>query len=141
MGMMSRIKRLHMTLRASVALDGRAVTIFEQVFEYGQYNSPKSHQTFLDKLQSILPSKTSPNRDEAAKAFLNKALAQNGLPEKVVIDGSKSNYAALDALNVQLWLTGYFMLSLVEILDIKYLNNIVEQSHRWVKQKTRQAKL
>ena len=31
------------------------------------------------------------------------------------------------------------MLSLVEILDIKYLNNIVEQSHRWVKQKTRQA--
>ncbi len=31
------------------------------------------------------------------------------------------------------------MLSLIEILDIKYLNNIVEQSHRWVKQKTRQA--
>ncbi|WP_257793054.1 hypothetical protein [Vibrio parahaemolyticus] len=31
----------------------------------------------------------------------------------------KSNYAALDALNVQLWLTGYFMLSLVDILDIK----------------------
>ncbi|WCM68835.1 hypothetical protein K0819_24870 (plasmid) [Vibrio parahaemolyticus] len=46
---------------------------------------------------------------------------------------NKSNYAALDALNVQLWLTGYFMLSLVDILDIKYLNNIVEQSHRWVK--------
>ncbi len=31
----------YMTLRASVALDGRAITIFEQVFEYGQYNSPK----------------------------------------------------------------------------------------------------
>ncbi|AUI87900.1 IS6 family transposase [Vibrio azureus] len=28
------------------------------------------------------------------------------------------------------------MLSLIEILDIKY---IVEQSHRWVKQKARQA--
>ncbi|OMO32338.1 IS6 family transposase [Vibrio sp. 10N.222.47.A9] len=42
-------------------------------------------------------------------------------------------------MNVQLWLTGYFMLSLVEILDIKYLNNIVDQNHRWVKQKTRQA--
>ncbi len=37
-------------------------------------------------------------------------------------------------MNVQLWLTGFFMLSLIEILDIKYLNNIVEQSHRWVKQ-------
>ena len=33
-------------------------------------------------------------------------------------------------MNVQLWLTGYFMLSLVENFDIKYLNNIVEQSHR-----------
>ncbi len=31
------------------------------------------------------------------------------------------------------------MLSLTEILDIKYLNNIMEQSHRWVKHKTRQA--
>ncbi len=56
-----------------------------------------------------------------------------------MIDGSKSNYAAIDAMNVQLWLTGFFMLSLIEILDVKYLNNIVEQSHRWVKQKTRQA--
>ena len=75
-----------------------------------------------------------PNRDEAAaKAFLNKAIVQNGLPNKVVIDGSKSNYAAIDSMNVQLWLTGYFMLSLVEVLDIKYLNNIVEQCHRWVK--------
>ena len=57
----------------------------------------------------------------------------------MAIDGSKSNYAAIDAMNIQLWLTGIFMLSLIEILDIKYLNNIVEQSHRWVKQKTRQA--
>ncbi len=79
-------------------------------------------------------------RDEAAaKAFLNKAITQNGLPEKVVVDGGQSNHAAIDAMNVQLWLTGYFMLSLIELIDVKYLNNIVEQSHRWVKQKTRQA--
>ncbi len=82
----------------------------------------------------------SQNRDEAtAKAFMNKAIAQNGLPSKVIIDGSKSDCAALDSINVQLWLTGFFMLSLIEILDIKYPNNIVEQSHRWVNQKTRQA--
>ena len=94
----------------------------------------------VDKLGDVIDYYLSPNRDEAsAKAFLNKAIALNGLPDKVVIDGSKSNYAALDAMNVQLWLTGYFMLSLVEICNIKYLNNIVEQSHRWVKQKTRQA--
>ena len=94
----------------------------------------------VDKFGNVIDYYLSPKRDEAAaKAFLNKAISQNGLPSKVVIDGSKSNYAAIDSMNVQLWLTGYFMLSLVEILDIKYLNNIVEQSHRWVKQKTRQA--
>ncbi|MFA0715894.1 hypothetical protein AB4622_07740 [Vibrio splendidus] len=48
----------YMTLRASVALDGRAITIFELVFEHGQYNTPKNHDTFLDKLQSILPNKS-----------------------------------------------------------------------------------
>jgi hypothetical protein len=50
----------YMTLRASVALDGRAVTIYEEVFEYKHYNSPKSHQSFLDKLQSILPNEACP---------------------------------------------------------------------------------
>ena len=94
----------------------------------------------VDKFGNVIDYYLSSNRDEAAaKAFMNKAIAQHGLPEKVVIDGSKSNYAAIDAMNIQLWLTGIFMLSLIEILDIKYLNNIVEQSHRWVKQKTRQA--
>ena len=94
----------------------------------------------VNKFGNVIDYYLSSNRDEAAaKAFMNKAIAQHGLPEKVVIDGSKSNYAAIDAMNIQLWLTGIFMLSLIEILDIKYLNNIVEQSHRWVKQKTRQA--
>ena len=94
----------------------------------------------VDKFGNIVDYYLSPNRDEAAaKAFFNKAIAQHGLPDKVVIDGSKSNDAAIDAMNVQLWLTGVFMLSLIEIVDVKYLNNIVEQSHRWVKQKTRQA--
>ena len=94
----------------------------------------------VDKFGNIIDYYLSPTRDEAAaKAFLNKAIAQHDLPDKVVIDGSKSNYAAIDAMNVQLWLTGFFMLSLIEIVDVKYLNNVVEQSHRWVKQKTRQA--
>ena len=94
----------------------------------------------VDKNGDVIDYYLSKHRDEAAaKAFLNKPIAQNGLPEKVVIDGSSANHAALDAMNVQLWLTGYFMLCLIEICSIKYLNNIVEQSHRWVKQKTRQA--
>ena len=48
-----------------------------------------------------------------------------------MIDGSNTNLAALDAMIVQLWLTGYFMPCLIEICNVKYLNNIVEQSHRW----------
>ncbi len=94
----------------------------------------------VDKCGDVIAYYLSKHRDEAAaKAFLNKDIAQNGLPEKVVIDGNNANYAALDAMNVQLWLTGYFMLCLIDICNVKYLNNIVEQSHRWVKQKTSQA--
>lgn len=94
----------------------------------------------VDKRGDVIDYYLSEKRDEAAaKAFLNKAIENNGLPDKVVIDGSQSNAAALDAMNVQLWLTGYSMFSLIDVIHIKYLNNIVEQSHRWVKQKTRQA--
>lgn len=49
-----------MTLRASVSVKGRAVTLYEQAFEYKNYNSPKSHQHFLDKLQSLLPKGCTP---------------------------------------------------------------------------------
>ncbi|OMO32343.1 IS6 family transposase [Vibrio sp. 10N.222.47.A9] len=58
--------------------------------------------------------------------------------EKVVINGSHSNALALHNINVELWHSGR-MLSLVEILSIKSLNNIVEQSHRRVKGKMNQA--
>ena len=42
--------------------------------------------------------------------------------------------AALDTINIRLWLSGY-MLSMIEVFAVKYLNNIVEQSHRKVKRK------
>ncbi|MFT7452369.1 MAG: putative transposase [Patescibacteria group bacterium] len=45
----------------------------------------------------------------------------------MVIDKSGVNIASLDTLNVQLWLSGY-MLCMIEVLTVKYLNNIVEQS-------------
>ncbi|WP_265700607.1 hypothetical protein [Photobacterium obscurum] len=47
-------KRL-MVLRASIAVDGRSVTLFEQSFTFKQYNSPRSHQTFLDNFKAIYP--------------------------------------------------------------------------------------
>jgi putative transposase len=77
--------------------------------------------------------------ESAARAFFDKALnSSGGLPSKVVIDKSGANIAALDNLNVQLWLSGY-MLCMIEMITVKYLNNIVEQSHRTVKGKMRQC--
>jgi hypothetical protein len=49
-----------MTIRASIALHGRAVNLYEQVFEYKDYNSPRSHQIFLDNLATILPVDSTP---------------------------------------------------------------------------------
>ncbi|HHP0586166.1 TPA: DDE-type integrase/transposase/recombinase, partial [Vibrio harveyi] len=62
-----------------------------------------------------------------------------GLPEKVGIDKSGANALALHNMNVNLWLSVVFMLNLIEIVDVKCLNNIVEQSHRSIKQKMVQA--
>ncbi len=77
----------------------------------------------------------SKHRDEpAARAFLNKAIGHNGLPKKVVIDKSGANLAALESVNIALFLMGCFFL-MVDILQLKYLNNIVGQSHRSIKKK------
>ncbi|GAW47187.1 Uncharacterised protein [Photobacterium damselae] len=54
---------------------------------------------------------------------------------QVVIDKSGANARALHHMNVKLWKSVVFMLNLIEIIDVKYLNNIVEQSHRPIKQK------
>lgn len=53
-------------------------------------------------------------------------MRQHGLPDKVTIDKSGANTAALDALQEE---TG----AAIEIRQIKYLNNLVEQDHRAVK--------
>ncbi|WP_234911166.1 IS6 family transposase [Vibrio anguillarum] len=93
----------------------------------------------VDKYSAIIDFYLSETRDEsAARAFFNKAINQHGLPEKVVIDKSGANAAALDTVNLRLWLSGH-MLFMIEVLEIKYLNNIVEQSHRKVKGKMHQC--
>ena len=94
----------------------------------------------VDKYGDIVDFYLSKERDEkAAQAFLRKAINTNGLPDKVVIDKSGANALALHNLNVKLWLSVVFILNLIEIVDVKYLNNIVEQSHRPIKQKMVQA--
>jgi putative transposase len=72
-----------------------------------------------------------PTRDrDAAEAFLHKAIRSQGLPEKITIDQSGSNTAAITHYN-QTHKTAIIM------RHSKYLNNIVEQDHRAVKRITR----
>ncbi|KGK68152.1 transposase [Vibrio vulnificus] len=93
----------------------------------------------VDKVGDTIDFYLSETRDEAAAtAFLEKSIAQHGLPEKVVIDKSGANAAALIGLNGQIWLSG-LVGHLIDITAIKYLNNIVEQSHRPVKRKMKQC--
>ncbi|MDQ2822074.1 MAG: IS6 family transposase [Pseudomonadota bacterium] len=66
----------------------------------------------------------------AAKRFFDKAMGSNGDPDKVVMDKSGANKAAIDAINV-----GRDKPILVR--QVKYLNNIVEQDHRAIKRVTK----
>ncbi len=66
----------------------------------------------------------------AASRFFEKAMRQNGDPEKVTMDKSGANRAAMDAINKDRDVA-------IEIRQVKYLNNIVEQDHRFVKRLTR----
>jgi putative transposase len=70
-------------------------------------------------------------RDEqAAKRFLTKVIRRHGVLEKITIDGSEANKAAIKRDNEEHG-------TAVEIRTIKYLNNIIEQDHRAVKRITR----
>ena len=70
----------------------------------------------------------------AAQHFLVKAIRSNaGLPEKRAIDKSGSNIAAFESLNRAL--SDANSATRVEVMQSKYLNNIVEQDHRFIKRK------
>ena len=81
----------------------------------------------------------SPRRDEsAAKAFFTKSIGSNGIPEKITIDKSGANLAGLNAINFQIAILTVLGLSMmqIQIRQIKYLNNIIEQDHRGIKRTT-----
>ena len=72
-----------------------------------------------------------PTRDrDAAEAFLRKAIRSQGLPEKITIDKSGANTAAITRYN-------RMHETAIIIRQSKYLNNIVEQDHRAVKREVR----
>lgn len=99
----------------------------------------KYYYRTVDKYGNVIDFLLCERRDEKAdRAFFAKAIDHNGLPEKVVNDKSGANALALHNINVQLWLTGR-MLNLIEVRQVKYLNNQVKQSHRKVKGKMHQC--
>ena len=94
----------------------------------------------VDKEGETIDFMLSKKRDEtAAKAFFVKAIGSNGLPEKITIDKSGANKAGIDAINFQLIVISLLggTLMQIEIRQIKYLNNIIEQDHRGIKRITK----
>ena len=62
----------------------------------------------------------------SAHAFLIKAIENNGTLELINIDKSGSNKSAIKIYNKRSFTN-------IEIRQSKYLNNMVEQDHRFVK--------
>ena len=90
----------------------------------------------VDKFGDTIDFMLSEKRNEAAAtAFFKQAIDNNGFPKKVVMDKSGANYVGLENINFLLMLAG--LISFVEILQIKYLNNLVEQDHRFIKKITK----
>jgi putative transposase len=87
----------------------------------------------LDSLGTTIEFLLRKRRDKsAAKAFFKKAFKNNPIPEKCTIDKSGSNIAALEDANERLKIEDQ-----IEIRTIKYLNNIIEQDHRFIKKRTK----
>lgn len=87
----------------------------------------------VDSLGSTIEFLLRNHRDAVAvKAFFRKAFKNNGLPKKVNIDKSGSNTAALINAN-----KGLPINQQIEIRQNKYLNNLIEQDHRFIKKRTK----
>ncbi|MDF1678895.1 MAG: IS6 family transposase [Legionellaceae bacterium] len=97
----------------------------------------------VDKEGSTVDFMLSEKRDEpAARAFFEKSIGSSGVPDKVTLDKSGANKAGMNTINVQLALLFMFGGCFIQITirQVKYLNNIVEQDHRFIKKITKQMK-
>ena len=67
--------------------------------------------------------------NKAAMRFFEKAMRANEVPEKVTMDKSGANKAAIDQIIENKEIA-------IVVRQVKYLNNIVEQDHRAIKRVT-----
>ncbi|MDD7973259.1 IS6 family transposase [Roseinatronobacter alkalisoli] len=94
------------------------------------------HYRAVDRDGQTLDFMLSERRDKsAARRFFRRAIGTNGIPDRIVIDKSGANLAGLEAVNVILKVTGTGQT--IKILQVKYLNNILEQDQRCIKRITR----
>jgi putative transposase len=85
----------------------------------------------VDKQGDTIDFLLTAKRDKkAARRFLNKAIGSSGKPGLINIDKSGANTAAIKQYNRD-------ESKPVKIRQCKYLNNIVEQDHRFIKRLTR----
>ena len=68
----------------------------------------------------------------SAQSFLIKAIGNNGKPTLINIDKSGTNHSAIRVYNKRSF-------SRIQIRTCKYLNNIVEQDHRFIKRRILQG--
>ncbi len=90
----------------------------------------------VDRDGKTLDFMLSEKRDTAAATlFFAKALASSGIPLRIVIDKSGSNGAGIKGVNKILKRFGYP--TTITTVRSKYLNNVIEQDHRFIKRRTR----
>lgn len=90
----------------------------------------------VDKLGKTLDFMLSKRRNKtAATKFFARAMEVNGLPRRIVIDKSGANTAGITAVNRMPRRFGCPIP--IEVVRIKYPNNIVEQDHRTIKKRIR----
>lgn len=75
----------------------------------------------------------SKTRDQkTAYTFFTQAIGHHGRPDKVNMDKCGVNFAAINAINKKLDVS-----EKITVYQVKYLNNLIEQDHRFVKKITK----
>ncbi len=90
----------------------------------------------VDRVGKTLDFMLSEKRDTAAATlFFAKTLASSGIPLRIVIDKSGANGAGIKEVNKILKRFG--CPTKITTVKSKYLNNMIEQDHRFIKRRTR----
>ncbi len=93
------------------------------------------HYRAVDRAGQTLDFMLAKRRNKAAaRRFFKRVIGTNGVPDRVVIDKSGANLAGLQSVNMIQKFTGAGRI--IKILQVKYLNNILEQDHRFIKRIT-----